>query len=293
VFIDTVKKIISKFVIYPDQDLCARYRFTYQYYPLYKINKLLFLSKDLQCLMIVDMNKVEHFIRSDYTEKCKELSIKNIEDTKENFPNIEKISIILNIKQVIIKAIKDMHKIEVESGSLEILDHIVNKNTTSLYIIAKYIIYGLENIAVFLLNILNDSSEIKLSYFITKHPKNPAIGLYNGKYSYFKFISLLNLYKLSFIRINLSNLDIFYNDAGAFVSIKYNRTSYTFIKGHYEKEKLFIDGLDNLIIMKYKCKYIGNIESTGREYAEVSCHSSYAFSLCDLALVRKMPAVLM
>jgi hypothetical protein len=78
VFIDRGKNLIYKFVIYIDQFICPRYRFTYHYYPFYKSNKIIFLSKDLQCLMIVDMNKVDYFISLYDSRNCKEVNIKNI-----------------------------------------------------------------------------------------------------------------------------------------------------------------------------------------------------------------------
>ena len=106
-------------------------------------------------------------------------------------------------------------------------------------------------------------------------------------------MSNFELYKLSFDRLNISNLDIYYNDADAFVSVKYNRVSFPVMKGYHEKDKLSIESLGNLIIMKYGCSYTSDIKKVGREYAEITCESSYGFLLYDLVLVRRMSAVLM
>ncbi len=290
VFIDTQKNLVYKFVIYPDQYPCPRYRFTYHYYPLYKSNKLFFLSKDLQCLMIVDMNKVEHFISSDDAQKCKAL---DSTDIREKYASIEDVSIIFDVKEMIIKAIYNKQKLSVEPDSIIILGHQVDKNAELLYVIAKYTIQNIENIGVFVLNMSSNLLQFELSSFAIRHPQNPALRILNEKKKYFKFISNLDLYKTNFGGVNISNIDIYYNNDNAFASIKYNRVSYPVMKGQYEKDKLIVESIDNLIIMKYDCKYTDDIKEMGREYAESGCSSSYALLTCDLALVQKMPAVLM
>ena len=87
VFIDTQKNLLYKSIIYVKQYLCPRDRFTYHYYPLYETNKLFLLSKDLQCLIVVDMNKVEHFIETYKAEDCEKLGELML---MERYENIEK-----------------------------------------------------------------------------------------------------------------------------------------------------------------------------------------------------------
>ena len=65
------------------------------------------------------------------------------------------------------------------------------------------------------------------------------------------------------------------------------------MKGYHEKDNLIIESLDNIIIMKYGCGHTSDIKKVGREFAEITCESSYGFLLCDLVLVQKMPAILL
>ena len=289
-FIDTEKNSIYKFAIYTYQYYCPRYRFTYHYYPFYRTNKLCFLSKDLECLIIVDMNRFNYFINLDDTINCKELSTTNI---KEKHASIEEVSVIFDVKELIIKAIYNTQKLAVEPDNIIILGHHVDKNVETLYIVARYITKELDNIGIFLLNVSNNILQFKLHSFAIKYPQNSAIRLFNRKYNYFSFISNFDLYKIGFDRVNISNLDIYYNDVGTFVSTMYNRVSFPVMNGYYDKDKLVIESIYNLIIMKYDCEYTEDIKEMGREYAESSCSSSYGLLLYDLVLVRKIPVVLM
>ena len=289
-FIDTEKNSIYKFAIYTYQYYCPRYRFTYHYYPFYRTNKLCFLSKDLECLIIVDMNRFNYFINLDDTINCKELSTTNI---KEKHASIEEVSVIFDVKELIIKAIYNTQKLAVEPDNIIILGHHVDKNVETLYIVARYITKELDNIGIFLLNVSNNILQFKLHSFAIKYPQNSSIRLFNRKYNYFSFISNFDLYKIGFDRVNISNLDIYYNDVGTFVSTMYNRVSFPVMNGYYDKDKLVIESIYNLIIMKYDCEYTEDIKEMGREYAESSCSSSYGLLLYDLVLVRKIPVVLM
>ena len=289
-FIDSKKGLIYKFSIYEKQNMCPKYRFLYHYYPFYKDNKLLFLSKDLQCLMIVDMNKVERFINLEGFKSCKSSSDKH---KKEKYPSIENVSIVLDVKARIIKAINNKHKIAPKSDDVIILGHHIDENTKILYIIAKYTIQNTEHIGVFVFNISSKELQFKLSSFATRHRRNLTLSRLNKKDKNFKFMSNFELYKLSFDRLNISNLDIYYNDADAFFSVKYNRVSFPVMKGYHEKDKLIIESLDNIIVMKYGCSYMSDVKEEGREYAEIACESSYGFLLYDLVLVKKMPAFLL
>jgi hypothetical protein len=240
--------------------------------------------------MIVDMNKVERFINLEGFKSCKSSSDKH---EKEKYPSIESVSIVLDIKAKIVKAVNNEHKIAPKADDVIILGHRIDENTKILYVVAKYTIQNTGHIGVFMLNISSKELQFKLSSFATRHRRNLTLSRLNKKDKNFKFISNFELYKLSFDRVNISNLDIYYNDAGAFVSVKYNRVSLPVIKEYHEKDKIIIESLDNLIVMKYGCSYMSDVKKAGREYAEISCESSYGFLLYDLALVRKMPAVLM
>ena len=289
-FIDQEKKLICKFSIYENQNLCPKYRFLYHYYSFYKENKLLFLSKDLQCLMIVDMNKVERFINLEGFKTCKSSSDKH---EKEKYPSIENISIVLDVKARIIKAINNKHKIAPKADDVIILGHHMDENTKILYIVAKYTIQNTEQIGVFTLNILGKEFKFELSSFVTRQPQNLGVRMLGRKDKKFKFISNLELYKIGFDRVNIGNLDIYHNDSNAFVSVRYNRVSFPVMKGYHEKDKLIIESLDNLIVMKYGCSYMSDVKKAGREYAEIACEGSYGFLLYDLVLAQKMPAILL
>jgi hypothetical protein len=280
VFVDYEKNLVYKFSIHEKRNLCAKYRFLYHYYPLYKENKLLFLSQDLQCLMIVDMNKVERFINLEGPKGCKASSD---EYKKEKYPSIEQVAIASDIKAMIIKAINNKYKIAPKADDVIILGHRIDENAKILYVVAKYTIQNTEHIGVFMLNISSKELQFKLSSYATRHRRNLTLSRLNKKDKNFKFISNFELYNLSFDRVNISNLDIYYNDAGAFVSVKYNRVSLPIMKGYHEKDKLIIESLGNLIVMKYGCSYMSDVKKAGRKYAEISCESSYGFLLYDLA----------
>jgi hypothetical protein len=290
VFIDTQKNLLYKFIIHVKQHLCPRYRFTYHYYPLYETNKLFLLSKDLQCLMVVDMNKVEHFIGTYSAENCGELD--ELMPT-EKYENIEKISVALDVKKMIVESIRATYKIEVESDGVKLLDHQIDKDAKSLYIFAKYNIQDIENIGVFKLDMLSDILQFKLYSFYIRPTKNPTLMLSFNKSKHFNFISNLDLYKIVFAKGNLSNLDIYYDYNGFFVSVGYNRVSRKVMKGYYEKSKVIVENINNLIIMKYECSDTDDIEVREIEHSGYYCASSYGLLAYDLALVRKMPTFLM
>ena len=195
VFIDTQKNLLYKFIIHIKQHLCPRYRFTYHYYPLYKTNKLFLLSKDLQCLIVVDMNKVEHVIGIYDPKNCDNFAYLTI---LEMYENMEKVSVSLDIKKMIVESIYAIYKIEVESDSVKLLDHQVDKDAKSLYIFVKYSIQDVENIGVFKLDMLSNKLQFKLYSFCVRHTKNPTLMLFYNKKKHFNFISNLDLYKIRF-----------------------------------------------------------------------------------------------
>jgi hypothetical protein len=287
-FIDQEKNLVYKFSIHEKQNLCSRYRFLYHYYPLHRENKLLFLSKDLQCLMIVDINKVEHFINLERSEGCETSSG---EHKNEEHTNIEEVATVSDVTAMVIKAIENKHKIAPKPDSVMMLGHHIDENTKTLYIVAQYAIKDAEQVGVFAFNALNSELRFELSSFVTRQPQNIELGSLAKKHNNFKFVSNFKLYKIGFDRVNIGNLDIYYNDTSAFVSVRYNRFSFPITKRHYEKNKFVVESIDNLIIMKYGCSYMSDVKKAGREYAEISCKSSYGFLICDLALVQKMPAV--
>ncbi len=288
VFIDTQKNLLYKFIIHAKQRLCPRYRFTYHCYSLYETNKLFLLSKDLKCLMALDMKKVDHFIGKYSTGNCGELD--ELMPT-EKYEDIEKVSDVLDIKKMITDAIYAACKIAVESDSVKLLDHQIDKDAKSLYIFAKYNIQDVENIGVFKFDML--SYKLQLYSFGVRHDKNPALMLFFNKNERFNFISNLDLYKIRFIDGNLSNLDIYYNENGFFISVRYNRVSSKVMKEYHEKDKIVVENISNLIIMKYKCFRTDDIEAREMEHSGYYCASSYGLLAYDLVLVRKMPAVLM
>jgi hypothetical protein len=290
VFIDTQKNLLYKFIIHIRQHLCPRYRFTYHYYPLYETNKLFLLSKDLQCLIVVDMNKVEHFIGTYKSENCNKLDELTI---MEKYENMEKVSFALDVKKMIIESIYAIYRLVIESDGIELLEHQVDKDTKSLYIFARYSIQDVENIGVFKLDMLDNKLQLKLYSFYVRHTKNPTLMLFFNKSRHFNFISNIDLYKIRFAEGNLSNLDIYYDYNGFFVSVGYNRVSRKVIKGYYEKSKIIVENLNNLIIMKYECSHTDDIEVREIEHSGFYCASSYGLLVCDLALVQKMPAILM
>jgi len=290
VFIDTQKNLLYKFIIHLKQHLCPRYRFTYHYYPLYETNKLFLLSKDLQCLIVVDMDKVEHFIGTYKAEDCEKLGELML---MERYENIEKISVVLDVNKMIMESIYAIYRLVIESDSVKLLDHQVDKDTKSLYIFAKYSVQDVENIGVFRLDMLDNKLQLKLYSFYVRHTKNPTLMLFFNKSRHFNFVSNIDLYKIRFAEGNLSNLDIYYDHNGFFVSVGYNRVSRKAMKGYYEKSKIIVENLNNLIIMKYECSDTDDIEVREIEHSGYYCASSYGLLVCDLALARKMPVVLM
>jgi len=116
--------------------------------------------------------------------------------------------------------------------------------------------------------------------------------LFYNKKRHFNFISSIDLYKIRFDEGNLSNLDIYYNYNSFFVSVGCNRVSRKVMKGYYEKSKIIVENINNLIIMKYECSDTDDIEVREIEHSGYYCASSYGLLVCDLALVRKMPIVL-
>ncbi len=289
-FINTQENLLYRFITHIKQHLCSQYRFTYHYYPLYEKNRLFFLSKDLQCLMIVDMSKVENFIGIYNSKNCDKLDHLTL---MEKYENIEKVSASLDVKKIIVEAIYTTYKLGVESDSVKLLDHQVDKDTKSLYIFAKYSIQDIENIGVFKLDMLSNKLQFKLYSFCVRHTKNPTLMLFYNKKKYFNFISNLDLYKIRFDEGNLSNLDIYYDYNGFFVSVRYNRVSFNVMKGYYEKSKIIVENINNLIIMKYEGVATDDIEAREIEFSGYYYDSSYGLLVYDLALVRKMPTVLM
>jgi hypothetical protein len=289
-FINTQENLLYKFIIHIKQHLCSKYRFTYHYYPLYEKNKLFFLSKDLQCLMIVDISKVENFIGIYNSKSCNKLDELML---VEKYEELDKVSTSLDVKKMITEAIYTTYKLEVESDSVKLLGHQVDKGTKSLYIFAKYNIQNVENIGVFKLNMLSNISQFKLYSFYVRHTENPTLMLSFNKSNSFRFIPNFDLHKISFDKGNLSNLDIYYYDPGFFVDVKYNRVSCKVIKGYYKKNTVLVENLNNLIIMKHEHVATDNIEARETEFSGYYYDSSYGLLLCDLALVRKMSAVLM
>jgi len=264
-----------------ESQFCIQSHILFHYY-ITKTRKLIFLSSHLDCISIIDGEKIEHiFNKKEHTE-CEERKYRDITEIVQCY-NLSDL-----IKQVVLRAYNDDSSV----SDIKAITHHMNKEADKVYIIARYELNKVIHVGLFVLDVSDNSVSLKLIYDNIERGRHIQFNKPKNKNIYAKAIEKMDFYGIQeryFDDVNkIMSLDIVYRPS-YISSTRYNRRSLTFesLKKQYfyhENIKCFSTEFyytpDNLIVVRYLC------EDTGRD--EIIDERKFCIFLAELGLVRKM-----
>ncbi len=265
--IDTKRRLMSVWAIPYSIDksqYCMQFYILFHYY-ITKSDKLIFLSRDLGCISIIDGTKIERIFNTREHSEC-----------EEKYGDITDLVKCFNIHYLVSKAVEQEYQSAQFVSHRVPITHYMDKKSDKLYIIARYTIDEAIHIGLFVLDISGDNVNLKLLYDKVKkihriyHIKFPYNEVEEIHYTYrIKFSKLenekefvKNIEKIYWYRLHgssyddtkqMMDLDLRYEN-DYISSIKYNRRSLTFRVIHKCSSLEFHYMTNNLIIVKYQCK---------------------------------------
>ena len=215
---------------------CLNYRTTYDEYYSKKNNKMILVSHNSNCLILIDLPKVEKFLNYTKNNKCEEFSYHE-DDFRKVDEVVEEFKLSDLIKDTIMKTYKNNGHVMI----IEPLGHYIDKKRDSIYFAFKYKMSykhkrSEDYIGIFVCRIYGGRVYCELieSKYIGNIDSKNIISIYNRKRNMKKSnypISISNIepYMLNNMHSNsIVNLDIAYktDNGDYFISFKYNRRSY-------------------------------------------------------------------
>jgi hypothetical protein len=256
----------------------------YEQYYSKSQNKLIFVSKNLEYLLIIDIDKLGLAFSSNKNLEC----IGNCDNESNNENTSCSILCYFNIKPLISKVIVRERGLNIQHEDIRLIRHYYDTDLDVLYIVANYAANGINHIQVFSLRISCNPSTVRSVHYM-------STDLFYGN-AYYRLFSLLysglthkvyNKLGLSKIFIHgyneniLRSLDIAYNeDTRCLVDIRYNRNSLTDSTVEYGLEQSVYNYRD-FIAVNYTLTYDFNDDL------------SILFIKSELSLVRRMTAIQM
>jgi hypothetical protein len=272
---------------------CTDNKGIYNYHYDASHNRLIFLSQDLQCLFFVEIEKMEKVLKSTDETGCKSKSYRNIRELGKAF----------NLKKLIAKTINEYHKPHRDSGKTEnqsnkqrirFLGYYIDKYMNKLYIAAKYSLYGLEYVGLFMSHIGKQMGFHLLSSVLNES----TYDLYYNKWKLQTakvrgIASFLNWTLYDFPKRTVGSLGLYYNKNNRFIDINYNRQSNKLLgqDNNYDLRSVLSYNIWNLIIIMSECKNLDKETLLNLSDLELRfyCNKAYGFVLGNLNLVRGMP----
>ncbi len=252
---------------------------------------MILVSHNSNCLILIDLQKVEKFLNYTKNNKCEEFScheddFRKVDEVVEDF----KLSDL--IKDTIMKTYKNNGHVMI----IEPLGHYIDKKRDSIYFAFKYKMSykhkkSEDYIGIFLCRIYGGRvyCELTESKYIGNIDSKNIISIYNRKLNIKKAnypISISNIepYMLNNMQSNvINNLDIAYktDNGGYFISFKYNRRSYKL------PQRIEFGDSENI---KHRVIQSGNIIWI-REHNEGEEYGVFCFILNDMSIIRPIEVV--
>jgi hypothetical protein len=291
--IDKKRGLVGMWEITKTEWACASESIMYHFYYLKAHNKLIFTSMthESTCIFCINIYKIFNILKSKYQLGCEIQKYKYIKDEVKSY----------DIKELIIDAIARHHRKEPRKDSVRIIGHLVDEDSSKIYIAAKYMLSEGRNIpesaieiytGLFIGNLSASNLTLEIDYYLVgslklnsrlsslskintiKRQKREIIDLlklelYNSNY----------LYRYTFKHNKAKDLDWLY-DNNRFIDLKYNRRSRKIIKQKHYIIWANLSMINELLLLSYK--YRGSKEIEYNEFMSI---------VHNLVLVNKMPMV--
>lgn len=198
---------------YPVSDFQIHYE---QYYSKLR-SKLIFLSKDLESLLIIDTDKLHLVFNNNKHSEC----IGNYGNNNNNKDASCDLLCYFNVKQLTVEAITRARGIKIHPEKVKLIRHYIDTNSDTLYILATYVIEPMEYVGLFSIRMSCNDSTFKKLYYV------PINILHNGLAP--KLYDRLGMSKIFLYRFDENaskGLDMAYDkNTRRLVDIRYNRNS--------------------------------------------------------------------
>ncbi len=231
-------------------------------------SKLIFVSKDLERLLIIDIEKIYLiFNNNDYSECIGNYDNNNKDKSCE-------ILCCFNLNQLIVEAISRQKGTKIDDSEVKPISYYIDTNLDTLYILATHFVDGIEYIGVFSLRMSCNNFTFKKLYY--SPISVPYHGLVHNTYN------KLCMSKIFFYRIDEDvsrELNMAYNEnVRRLVDIRYNRNSIDVYTMRHALTGQSVFNYKDLIVVRY----ITTISDPDR--------LSLLFIRSELALVRPLMA---
>ena len=219
------------------------YRIQYEQYYSKAQNKLIFVSKDLGTLLIIDIEKLYLLFNSNSYSEC----IGNYDDNKNNKDKSCDILCCFDINQLIAEAISRKKSINIDRSEVTLISHYIDTNSDMLYILATHFVDGIKYVGVFSFRMsCNNFTFKKLHYSPISVPYH---GLVHNTYN------KLCMSKIFFYKVDEDvsrELNIAYNEnVRRLVDIRYNRNSIDVYTMRYALTGQSVFNYKDLIVVRY------------------------------------------
>jgi len=249
------------------------YRIHYKQYYSKAQNKLIFLSEDLEKLLIIDIEQLYLIFNSNNYSEC----IGNYNDKNNNKDKSSDILCCFDVNQLIAAAISRAKGIEIRRADVKSISHYIDTNSDTLYILATHFIDRVKYVGVFSFRMsCNNFTLKKLNYV-------PISILYNGL--------MHNIYK----KLGMSKIFLYRADQDENVSrelsMSYDKSIRRLVDIRYNRNSVYVSTLRHSILNQSVFNYKDLIAVRYIVTISDSEGLSLLFIRSELALVKMLTAI--
>jgi len=238
IVIDLKNNILYPFICEEDFKRVLRGLVNYIFYYSPKIDRIVFLSIELEHVFTIDLRKLNDKIYYLKQNGCEKEKYGYIEDLVETF----------DLKELLGDTISQIHnvQIEYEDEVLKALNYYLDKNLNNLYITCKYNINDTIYVGLFECVISEKSLLLKL---LTYSPYNYVL-FNNNKYKNYINMRKLNIRGVLAPSTFNNSLEIACNRNATFVDIWNNRLSTKILQWSHTPQEIICENLDDYLMVE-------------------------------------------
>ncbi len=306
IVIDTENKLIATFSVSSSNlRSLTEYRILYFFYPIEKHERLIFIHKTLDHMIILNERKIKQIIDTVKNNRkvkgCGEFYGYDVIDTF----NMDYVCEGYSVHHLLLNGLKSILDFDITGINLHIANYYINLHILAhyfdsqnyrLYFIAKIIHQDIHTVSVLAWNCLESEVRFELMYYINSNKNNVAINVSSCKFKNltkeFRLVNNMNLYEVMPSSDGFGEFESLYfatnrypkyPHTNRFVDVEYNRFSYNLWKN---KINLMMYRIGNLILVKHKIS-----ELNRQDDGDIDIDSSFCFILSQLQLVEIMQHV--
>ncbi len=218
------------------------YQAHYELYYSKNRNKLIFLSKNLESLVIVGISELHFIFKNAKQKEC----VENDENKGNNKNNLCDVICCFNISELVLQTITRKKGIAIKKDELQLISHYIDTSSDILYILAIYVINKVKYAGVFSFSMSCGSADFKILYYDTI---NKWDIVFRHK-SYYK-LSIPKIFLYRFGEYVSGEVDIAYDkNNNRLINIRYNRSSIDVIQNQYRTLGHSVSNLKDLLVVR-------------------------------------------